>query len=365
MKKKRKLAYFLHDIAVGGAEIAFLSALPALHQRFDLRVFVLGSVNPTLMERIAEPIKRNIVCLAIPRWALIFYLFRIYGLLKSFGPEILISSLWRSTIPTMLYKRLNRTRVSYFVMMHSSGFFHWADRFFTRRALYMGDAVFADARATMEFVCTLVGKRKIPVVTLSYLTDYTPEESVRHDYSKQKRFCYLGKLDPIKRVGLAVSAIAWLRARGIDATLAIFGRDEGDGVHIKTQIEQLGLKQQVHIHPEVSPVDKQKIFRSFPFYIQLSVQEGMAMSVAEAMQNGLVCVVTEVGEIANYATDGVSAVLIDPATAESWEMSLTRLLDILKSEEMCRSISGSAYRVFKGAPIFSESLIAAINQFAT
>ncbi len=364
MKKKQKLAYFLHDIAVGGAEIAFLSALPVLHQTFDLKVFVLGRANPKLMERIGEPIRRSIVCLAIPRWALIFHLFRIYGLLRSFEPEILISSLWRSTIPAMLYKRLNRTRVTYFVMMHSSDFFHWADRFFTRRAIQMGDAVFADARATKAFVGTLVGKRKIPIVTLSYLTDYAPDEPARHDYSGQKRFCYLGKMNPIKRVDLAISAIAWLRVHGVDATLAIFGRDEGEGANIKAQIEQLGLQQQIHIHPEISPDDKQKIFRSFPFYIQLSVQEGMAMSVAEAMQNGLVCVVTKVGEIANYAADGVSAVVLDPATTESWELSLNRLLDILKSEELCRSISNSAYRVFKETPVFSESLVAAINQFA-
>src|SRR5690606_7681913 len=109
--------------------------------------------------------------------------------------------------------------------------------------------------------------------------------------------------------------------------------------------------------------DKQAIFRSFPFYIQLSAQEGMAMSVAEAMQNGLVCVVTAVGEIGNYAKDGVSAVLLDPTTAESWEESLDKLLNVLKSEVMCRFISNSAYQVFKGAPVFSDSLVAAINQF--
>jgi len=363
MIQKRKLAYFLHDIAIGGAEIAFLSALPELHQRFDLKVFVLGNADSKLLERLADPIRQDIVCLNIPRWALIFHLFRIYSRLKSFEPEILISSLWRSTIPAVLYKWLNRTRVTYFVLMHSNGFFHRADRFFTRQAIRIGDAVFADARATMEFASTLVGKRKIPIVTLSYLTNPTSEGMALHDYNGQKKFCYLGKLNSIKRVDLAISVIAWLRSQGVDATLAVFGRDEGAGANISAQIDRLGLQQQVQIHSEVSPVDKQAIFRSFPFYIQLSAQEGMAMSVAEAMQNGLVCVVTAVGEIGNYAKDGVSAVLLDPTTAESWEESLDKLLNVLKSEEMCRSISNSAYQVFKGAPVFSESLVAAINQF--
>src|SRR5690606_42012370 len=89
----------------------------------------------------------------------------------------------------------------------------------SRRAIHLGNAVFADAHATAAFACTLVRKRKIPVVTLSYLTDPSPGEPVRHNYAGQKRFCYLGKLDPVKRVSLAVSAIAWLRAHGIDATL--------------------------------------------------------------------------------------------------------------------------------------------------
>src|SRR5690606_11384664 len=193
MKKKRKLAYFLHDIAVGGAEMAFLSALPTLYQPFDLKVFVLGNIEPKLRERVKGPVKDCIVCLNIPRWALIFHLFRINKLLNAFKPEILISSLWRSAIPATVYKGLNRASVRYFVLMHSSGFFHGADRFFTLRALRVADAVFADAHATKAFVATLVEKRNLPVVTLSYLTDPTPAQPVVHDFSGQKRFCYLGK----------------------------------------------------------------------------------------------------------------------------------------------------------------------------
>ncbi len=365
MIQKRKLAYFLHDIAVGGAEVAFLSALPALHQAFDLKVFVLGNVDPKLIGRFPEPIQRCIVCLGIKRWALVFHLPRIYYQLRLFRPEIIVSSLWRSTIPAVLYKRLNGGGVRYMVLMHSSDFFHWADRLFTCRAIRVADAIFADAQATAAFARTLVGKSKIPIITLSYLTDPTPSRPVEHEYAGAKRFCYVGKLHQIKRITLAISAIKWLRDKGIDATLDIFGRDEGAGTSIHAQIIQLGLAQHVHVHEEIAPFDKTRVYGTFPFYIQLSVQEGMAMSVAEAMQHGMVCAVTAVGEIPNYTEDGVSAILLDPATPGSWESSLNRLLAVLQDEGQCRSISHAAHQVFKGTAVFSESFISAVNESAT
>ena len=364
MMQKQKLAYFLHDIAIGGAEVAFLSALPALHQTFDLKVFVLGEVDPKLIGRFAEPIRSCFVCLGIKRWALAFHLPRIYRLLRAFRPEIVISSLWRSAIPALVYKRLNRKGIRYMVLLHSNGFFHAADRFFTSHAIRAADAIFADAHATAAFARTVVGKQRIPIITLSYLTNSTPPKPIRHEYTGTRRFCYVGRLHQVKRIPLAISAIKWLREQGVDATLDIFGRDEGAGATIYARIREAGLQHHVRVHEEITPFDKERIYRSFPFYIQLSVQEGMAMSVAEAMQHGMVCVVTAVGEIPSYAKDGVSAILLDPATPESWAASLNRLLVVLSDEKQCQSIAHAAHHVFKEASIFSESLIRAINDAA-
>ena len=45
------------------------------------------------------------------------------------------------------------------------------------------------------------------------------------------------------------------------------------------------------------------------FFLQLSFYEGFAMSVIEAMQLGLVPVVTNVGEISNYCIDNFNGVI--------------------------------------------------------
>ncbi|WP_257669527.1 glycosyltransferase family 4 protein [Parapedobacter tibetensis] len=359
MITKRRLAYIIHDVAVGGAEVAFLSALPKLHETFNLKVYVLGSAKPTLMAGLAEPVQKRTVCFNMPAWALPLYMPVIYLRLRSFNPDIIISSLWRSTVPAMLYKFWHG-HARYFVMLHSNGFFHWADRFFTSRAIRMSNAVFADSLATKAFAQTIHGA-KSPVKALSYLVNPIPRHPRGYDFSGTKKFCFMGKLNKIKRVSLAVSAIAWLRAHEIDATLDIFGRDEGEQAAVMEQIQLAGMQEYIRINGEVSPAKKDEIHDSHNFYIQLSIQEGMAMSVAEAMQHGMVCVVTAVGEIPNYAKDGQSAIFMDTRTPESWEAAMNKLLLIIQDEEKCSSISKAAHETFRNTPIFSDSLIDAIT----
>ena len=50
------------------------------------------------------------------------------------------------------------------------------------------------------------------------------------------------------------------------------------------------------------------VLNQYDFYLQTSKAEGMAMTVVQAMQQGLVCLVTPVGEIGNYSRNMISAV---------------------------------------------------------
>src|SRR5690606_27023993 len=147
MERKRRLVYIIHglDAGIGGAELACLSALPSLHERFDLRVYVLGGRSSTLLDGLDEGIIRRMKFYRSNVYTLLFLLPFLYSSLRFSKPDIIISSLWRSSVVGLLYKYLHRT-VKYFLLVHSSEYFHCADRFFTTRAMHISDEVFADSQ---------------------------------------------------------------------------------------------------------------------------------------------------------------------------------------------------------------------------
>lgn len=79
------------------------------------------------------------------------------------------------------------------------------------------------------------------------------------------------------------------------------------------------------------------------------------MSVVEAMQLGLVPVVTAVGEIGRYVRDGENGLLVDP---QSLRASAERIARLLQSPEEIQRLSRSASNTWSDAPLYSEDFCA-------
>src|SRR5690606_41282075 len=112
MARKAKLAYVLHEIAIGGAEVAFLSALPHLAKAFDLRVYILHSGSRALVDTIPEPLKKRLVFRNIPLFLYPLYIPLLATRILVFTPVYLICSLRRSCLAACMDARLH-TRISY------------------------------------------------------------------------------------------------------------------------------------------------------------------------------------------------------------------------------------------------------------
>lgn len=360
MGKKEKLVYVLHEIAVGGAELAFLAALPRLAEVFDLRVFVLHQSDKNLVNTIPARLKRCFTFCNVPLVAFPLYAGPLAMQIARFKPRYLLCSLWRSQVVGALAKRINR-KVLYYPLMHSSVFFHELDRWASVQAMRRADAVFVDSESAREFVVNKCGVTDKDVVVLSFLTSQPPDSVPDYDF-RQPHFVFVGRLHPVKNVSLSVRAIAWLRARGLNAQLDIYGRDDGDMATVQQAIAQEKMEPYVSLKGEVLPADKAKLLlgNDYPFYLQLSTNEGMAMSVVEAMQAGKVCVLTAVGEIPYYAHDGVSALFVDHSSDENWERSMQRVLTVVADPDACQRVSQAAHNSFKEAGLFKDGLVAEI-----
>ena len=90
------------------------------------------------------------------------------------------------------------------------------------------------------------------------------------------------------------------------------------------------------------------------FFLQLSKQEGMAMSVVEAMQLGLVPVVTPVGAIKEYCRDEENALLFSGI-----EDTQSRIERVLADARQFQRMSRLATAQWADAPLYQDDLLIA------
>ena len=107
------------------------------------------------------------------------------------------------------------------------------------------------------------------------------------------------------------------------------------------------------------------LFAQYDFYIQTSEAEGMAMSVVEAMQHGLVCILTNVGEIRNYAKPGENAIIIDEPFEEHMSTAVNACQELITKPELYNKIANNAFTSFKSKEIFADSLVNTILNSAS
>ncbi len=100
-----------------------------------------------------------------------------------------------------------------------------------------------------------------------------------------------------------------------NASFYIFGSDDSELAQISKTIKACRA---VRIFGPVSINQIIELSASYDYYLQLSDFEGMAMSVVEAMQSGLIPIVTPVGEILNYIEDGSNGFIVELNTQHQW-----------------------------------------------
>ncbi|UCJ06329.1 glycosyltransferase family 4 protein [Chitinophaga pendula] len=342
-------------------EVAFLSSLPALNKTFDLRVIVLGKITPGLEATISEEDRACLYSFDYALWLLPACLYRVLSFALKFRPEILICSLWRSSLMGTFIKRF-MPRTHFISFIHNTFFFHKLDAFFTKSAIRAADSIFVDAISTADFVKN-IHQVEAPVCVISFLKTSTGSYQRKSPvFAQEVKFLSLSRINKVKNIPAAVELIHMLRQQGINARFDIYGRDDGDIENVQNTIGRLQLQDVVHIKGEVRPDLANKLFEQYDFFLQLSVVEGMAMSVAEAMQNGLVCIVTPVGEIKNYSRDMESAIWADVADGKSMQAVVSKVMKVIADTGLYSQISENSHAKFENALEYKSSLISNITK---
>lgn len=190
---------------------------------------------------------------------------------------------------------------------------------------------------------------------ISFVTErFTPDIS---RLSAQPSFIFWGRIHPQKGLHRAISLFARICSYRPDARFTLIGPDGGDLYAIQRQILELNISDNVQFRGCLEFPDICREANAASFYLQTSNSEGMAMSVVEAMQLGLVPVVTPVGEIAKYARHGQNSLIIS-----NDDQIVDDIKESLNNDNLYRALSDGAIKTWLLAPLYKDDFLRACKE---
>jgi len=161
--------------------------------------------------------------------------------------------------------------------------------------------------------------------------------------------CRLG--DPRKNLRQVIEAYALVRRQLPDAPdLVLAGRGQLSDVD-ENVVKLLGLQGHVHVLSDVSPRNLPSLYREASLYVQLSLEEGLGISVMEAMASGLPVVSTD--------TAGSCVTVLDRKTGF--------LVPLSRNEDVPARAAEAMFRVLtaEGPGLSLEARMRAADDFST
>lgn len=298
------ILHILPEDGIGGAEIAAHSA-SAAHPNVTL--LFLKNTNAQAVEGGTSNVRYAATNRGFSRQS-----FRTgLSIYDATSPAIVVFSLWKC-FPLFLLLRILRPKMNAVLMLHSSKHMHVFDWFCTRMMQLMANEVWCDSKSTLH---RLQKSHRKSTRIVSFLA-HKPQAVA--PANPVPRFIYWGRLTQVKNLPLALRLFHKIHASHPKARFTLIGPDGGELAKLNSMTDELNLTKAVDFMGEKDWKAIQSHAANASFFIQLSHFEGMAMSVVEAMQLGLVTIVTPVGEIAQYGKDGENCILfqdVDQAAA--------------------------------------------------
>ncbi len=264
-------------------------------------------------------------------------------------PDLLVASLWRCAIVLIAIK-IARPKQRTVLFLHLAHDVHWVDRISNRIAMQLAEGIWVDSAATLQRRVPSNLRNKTRVISFLLERHSLPETS-----DPAPEFIFWGRLSPQKGLERALRIFSKIVRHFPDTHFKIIGPDGGAENALKARVDQLRITEKVSFIGARSRADIRTMASQASFYLQTSIDEGMALSVVEAMQIGLVPIVTPVGEIAHYCDDGKNAILVQEDAA-----AVDAVMALLADPDQYKQMSSAAAEHWQAKPLYrDEFLIAA------
>ena len=270
---------------------------------------------------------------------------------EELDPQVLVFSLWR-TFGAFMACKLRHPDRKFVTFVHNERIANPVDQWLTDAMKRGADEIWVDSQATLDARLSEEEKRRGRIISLRL---DRPEAAPRQGAAPE--FVYWGRLAEQKRIDRAVALFAAVAQQRPDARFTLIGPDHGVRGKLEAQARKAGIADRVAFHGPKSLDEIGAMTRAGRFFLQLSDHEGMAMGVVEALERGLVPVVTPVGQMAVYCRDGENALVYRDA-----QETAQRLLALCEDSTRYEAMSAAAIATFASQPIYTEDVVAAARE---
>ncbi len=194
-------------------------------------------------------------------------------------------------------------------------------RWWIRQTLERSSAVIVLSESWRRFVQELAPTARVVVIPNPIVL---PAEVPPPDPGDGRRILFLGRVERRKGIFPLVDAVARLAPEFPDLVLAVGG--DGELPALRDHVDRAGVRDRVEILGFIGPEDRQRELRRATAFALPSFNEGLPMSILEAMAASRPVVSTPVGGIPEVVRDGQEGLLVPPGDVEALTVALRRLI---------------------------------------
>lgn len=352
--------HLISGIQMGGVETAAIENLKNNYRDLDLYLVVIGKIKlPMMLDNLAESLVDERVIVLDFMSDPIRSVKRLRFLVEK-RPAFVVTSLWKSVPIGLFFKLVTSAR--YISFIHSVKFFHTADSVLNKLSLNLSDQIFADSESTKVHLSKNLKVSKDIFVIPHYLPKSSPRRAYKRAEGLKREttiaFCYAGRIHRSKGLCRTIEFLKFLEINGFDVVFNVFGPDDGFKSQLIDYSNMLGFDScNIFFHGALKRDELLLSLGKNDFYIQTSPQEGMAMSVLDAMSCGLVSFVVPSGEIHNYGESYKNCIFLK----NSGEFE-RRIILAISDDEVLEQISIAAFRTVRSLPSFSNVFLQHFKQ---
>jgi len=175
-------------------------------------------------------------------------------------------------------------------------------------------------------------REKTKNANIIVLYNPTVIKEIHHNENKKVKVLFMGRLGKRKGTYDIIEAAKYLKNQDIEINL--YG--DGEIKEFERLVVDNNLQEKVKINGWISGGKKDEVFQSADIYVLPSYNEGLPISILEAMAVGLPIISTPVGGIPEAVEDGVSGFLVQAGDCKA----LATKIDLLASDRHLREKIG-------------------------
>lgn len=212
-------------------------------------------------------------------------------------------------------------------------------KWFIRSVLRSSDALVALSRQWKLELERISGNPNVWVLynpTQMHPPVYEQENQSDASAAMPVNFLFMGRLGKRKGVYDIIESARHLKAENV--RIQLYG--DGELAEVQRRVRERGVQDKISVCGWIDGGRKDEVFRQANVLILPSYNEGLPISVLEAMSYGLPVVATDVGGISEAVEDGVSGYLMQPGDCAKLGQSIEYLAT---SADLRRQMGQSGY----------------------